>query len=96
MKKFDHILIGISIGLLSIGLMLVVFFFIKFTDTPFSTYISTIFSERGVLSPLISLSGLPNLLFFFLFLNKEKYNTAKGIIIATLVLVLMVLILKII
>ncbi|HPD65914.1 MAG TPA: hypothetical protein P5050_09320 [Bacteroidia bacterium] len=95
MKKYDHILLGTAIGILSIIIVVVVFYLAKFTFVSFSDYLSTLTSYKKMLSAMISLAGLPNLLFFFIFLNKEKYNTAKGLILATFILVLIVVVIKI-
>lgn len=94
MKKYDRIGLGTVIGLLSIVVVIVVFYIAKFTFVSFHEYLSTITSYEKMLSAMVSLAGIPNLLFFFLFLNKEKYNTAKGIILATFILVLIVVLIK--
>ena len=38
-------------------------------------------------SKYLSLGSIPNLLWFYIFLNREAYSTARGIIMATLALV---------
>lgn len=38
-------------------------------------------------SKYLSLGSIPNLLWFYLFLNRDAYSTARGIIMATLALV---------
>jgi len=95
MKKYDNLILGVGLGLVSVFITIVAFYLIKFSDTTFSEYLDALFSYKRTLSAMISLSGLPNLLFFFLFLNKEKYKTAKGLITATFVLVLIVVVIKV-
>jgi hypothetical protein len=92
--KFDNILTGTLAGVIAAFVFLLAFYFIKFSNASFSLYLSLITSSK-MLSPLISLSGIPNLLIFFLFLNRKKYKSAKGVILATFILVLAVIIIKI-
>ena len=49
----------------------------------------------GVLSAVLSLCLIPNLGMFFLFLNKEKYKTTRGIILTMLVYGFIIVYLKI-
>jgi len=44
-------------------------------------------SNAHYASKYLSLGCIPNLIWFYLFLNREKYSTARGIIMATLALV---------
>lgn len=44
---------------------------------------SKTFSDMGVLSKFLSLSIIPNLLWFYFFLNRERYEIAKGVIIGS-------------
>lgn len=50
--------------------------------------------NNNFLENLVSLSGIPNLALFFLFLNLQFYQSARGIILSTFILVLIVVILK--
>ena len=44
-------------------------------------------SNAHYASKYLSLGCIPNLIWFYIFLNREKYSTARGIIMATLALV---------
>ena len=48
----------------------------------------------GALSKLISLSVIPNLLLFFLFIWTNKSFSARGVIFATLIVAMIMLVLK--
>jgi hypothetical protein len=49
----------------------------------FSSLWSKFFSDLTVMSKFISLSIIPNLIWFYIFLNKERYDLARGIIIGS-------------
>jgi hypothetical protein len=51
--------------------------------------------DGGVLSAVLSLCLIPNLGLFFLFVNKEKYKTCRGIILTMLLYGFLILYLKI-
>ena len=46
--------------------------------------------QRGKLSSLISLCAVPNLGLFFLFMWKNNYRSARGVMMATVIMVLLV------
>jgi hypothetical protein len=48
----------------------------------------------GLLSKLLSLSAIPNLLLFFVFIWTNRPFSARGVIFATLVVALVMLVLK--
>ena len=52
------------------------------------------FEQLNRLSSLISLSALPNLLLFFVFIWLNMYRAARGVIFATLILAFVMLIIK--
>lgn len=52
------------------------------------------FQRIGALSKMVSLSVIPNLLLFFLFIWTNRTFSARGVIFATLVLALIMLVLK--
>lgn len=52
------------------------------------------FQKMGVLSKMISLAALPNLLLFFVCIWTERSFSARGVIFATLILALVMLVLK--
>ncbi|MCK4746147.1 MAG: hypothetical protein KAT15_03890 [Bacteroidales bacterium] len=52
------------------------------------------FQQLGMLSKALSLSTIPNLLLFFLFLWTDRSFSARGVIFATLVMAFVMLVLK--
>lgn len=64
--------------------------FKQYTIADFYIYTETF----NLLAPAISLALLPNLLLFYLFLNKEHYQSVRGVIAATLLWGVAILFLK--
>jgi len=54
----------------------------------------TKFQHSGLLSKVVSLSAIPNLLLFFLFVWTDRTFSSRGVIFATLVLAFLMLVLK--
>lgn len=52
------------------------------------------FQNMGILSKILSLSVLPNLLLFFIFIWTRRNFSARGVIFATLLVAFVMLILK--
>lgn len=52
------------------------------------------YQRFGLLSKIVSLSVIPNLLLFFLFIWTNRTFSARGVIFATLVVALVMLVLK--
>ena len=91
-KRFDHIVIGFVLGLLTpvVGL----FFYYLFTyryQTSFSGFIEY-FSRLNIIVQSISLACYAsNLPLFFLFIWREHYKSARGVLFATVAYTLWVL-----
>ncbi|MEY3586409.1 MAG: hypothetical protein RLZZ243_1473 [Bacteroidota bacterium] len=88
MKKItkEHVL-GFLIGVLSpiIFLPIIVFILSQSRHTEFSYLWSQVNDSVEYLSRYLSLGLIPNLLWFYLFLNKEKYAYTRGIIFGMLI-----------
>ncbi|MBL6962584.1 MAG: hypothetical protein ISR55_02075 [Bacteroidetes bacterium] len=95
MKKNDNLWLGVVIGLLMSIISIFVFYLIKFRQQELSYYLSTLIRNKSLFAPLLSLAGIPNLVIFYFFLNNEKFRTAKGLILATFILVLAVVLIKV-
>jgi hypothetical protein len=88
MKKItkEHVL-GFLIGVLSpiVFLPVIVFVLSQSRQTEFSYLWSQVNDSVEYLSRYLSLGLIPNLLWFYLFLNKEKYAYTRGIIFGMLI-----------
>lgn len=92
-NKFDHLIIGLVLGLLAPTLGIVIFFYSKFSDSNLSEFLTVSIQEK-MLSPLLSLCAVINLGVFYLFIQFDKLQTAKGIILATFIYGLAIVLLK--
>ena len=72
-----------------------IFILLSFSEGPIEDVIVSLF-EQTKLGGLISLGALINLPLFFLGIHKRKTNFAKGVMITSIIIVMMVAILKII
>ncbi len=92
-KKFDNIWLGTLIGI--IAPLLTIYLILEFY-VPYQ-YIKTFFQEMWVhlIAPkVISLGAIPNLATFFLFIYTDRYQSARGVLGATIVIAMIVFILK--
>lgn len=72
-----------------------IFILLYFSEGPIEEAVSSLFQQKK-LGGLISMSALVNLPLFFLGMHKRKTNFAKGVMITSIIIVLIVAILKII
>jgi hypothetical protein len=92
-NKFDHLIIGLVLGLLAPTLGILIFFYSKFSESNLSEFLTVSIQEK-MLSPLLSLCAVINLAVFYLFIQFDKLQTAKGIILATFIYGLAIVLLK--
>ncbi|MFC2089191.1 hypothetical protein ACFLT1_00335 [Bacteroidota bacterium] len=91
-NKFDNLVCGVTPGIILPGIAMIVSWIIL-SDLSFSGYVHRYYMMDR-LSNLISLCAIPNLLLFFIFIWLEKYRSARGVIFATLVVAIVMLIVK--
>ena len=72
-----------------------IFILLYFSEEPIEDVIVSLFQQKK-LGGLISIGALINLPLFFLGIHKRKTNFAKGVMITSIIIVMMVAILKII
>jgi len=87
MKK--EILIGVAVGIFATlaGFYLYVELFI---DNDFKEAFKLIHQEK-LYGKILSLAAIPNLIVFFVFIKKKQDNRAKGVLIATLFIAMLIL-----
>ena len=90
-SKLDSLWIGLVVGIFVPVLSLLMFYYSTFTKVSFMDYSLQV----RILPKIISLCVIPNLLVFFLFMWRNHYYSARGIILATVIITLVVLVLKI-
>ncbi len=91
-KRFNNLLYGLVPGVLMPMLTLLVFWLVK-SDRGLMEFLSG-FQQLGMLSKVVSLTAIPNLLLFFLYIWTDRNFSARGVIFATLLLAFVMLILK--
>lgn len=93
MKFKDSLLFGLILGLLIPVLGVLIFYYSKFAAVDLLQFIQ-VATKHKVLSPMLSLCAILNLGTFYLFLNKNLYLTARGIILATILYGVTIVVLK--
>ncbi len=78
--------LGLLIGIFSpfIFMPLIIFCASKFQFETFFTYWEIAWANPNYISKYLSLGLISNLIWFYLFLNREKYEYTRGIIIGML------------
>lgn len=93
MEKFDKFIAGFVSGLMGPFFGLLVYWKLNFSLMTFEGFWSNV-SGSSSLSALISICLIANLLFFYLFLNRDMMKATRGVIGATLVYGLVMIYLK--
>ena len=91
-KRFDNMWWGLVPGIVLPMTVLIIIWAVKF-DGGLLDFLAE-FQHSGLLSKIISLSAIPNLLLFFLFIWTDRTFSSRGVIFATLVLAFLMLVLK--
>lgn len=93
MKIKDHLILGLILGLLIPVLGVIGFYYSKFATIDLFQFLQ-VATKHKVLSPMLSLCAILNLGTFYLFLNKNYLLTARGIILATIIYGVTIVLLK--
>jgi hypothetical protein len=93
MKKLDKIGWGAFLGILLPAVALYIFYKIRYENLGISEFLKS-FHEMGILTHVISLSVIPNLILFFLFMHKNYLKGGRGVLLATFLFAFLVLIIR--
>jgi hypothetical protein len=74
--------LGLLTGIIAPLIIFLIFYFMKFSNASFGEYIN-ILIKRDIIVQIISLCVIVNLGLFFLFIQTHRYYSARGIIMAT-------------
>ncbi|MEN8156490.1 MAG: hypothetical protein ABFS10_06040 [Bacteroidota bacterium] len=95
-KRFDTVLSGLIPGLIlpvvTLVVILMVTWLIRYDGEPGEFFTS--YQSMQIFSKVLSLATIPNLLLFFLFIWTNRIYSARGVIFATLVVAMVMLVLK--
>ena len=86
--------LGLIIGLIFPILGMLVMYLVKFAGTPFGDFVQTMVANHKVAAMVLSLSLLANALPFIYYTNKRLDLTARGILIATMLYAVLIVLLK--
>lgn len=77
---------GILLGITSPWVIMpaFIFFYSRLESLPFGRLWYNFFHLNTTMSRILSLCMIANLVWFYLFLNKERYGIARGVILGTL------------
>lgn len=80
-RKWDKLYIGFLSGVLGTLVGLLFFYIVKSGEVTFEEYLKLL-QNKIFLAPLLSLGCVVDAFIFFLFLRKDYYNAARGLILA--------------
>jgi hypothetical protein len=86
--------LGLILGIVFPMLGMLVMYLIKFTGTPLSGFIQTLSDYHKIAAMVLSLSLLANAIPFIYYTNKRLDLTARGILIATMLYAVLIVMLK--
>ncbi len=90
---FNKIAYGVVVGLMVPLLSFLLYYIFRFGQYSFDQYICLLIESKKLVS-VLSLSVLPNLAPFMLFINSNRYSTGRGVLTSTVILGIVIFILK--
>lgn len=95
----DSALLGLIIGIVFPCLAVIVLYFLQYRDFSFGRYIGMFVQfdspyQMEQASKLVSLSMISNLIPFYYFLNKKCYLSTRGILLATMLSFVLIILYK--
>ncbi len=92
-RRWNVFWIGLILGLILPFICFLAFYLIKFAQVPFGEFL--VYSAKmRALPKVLSLCAIPNLIIFYIFLQKEYWRATRGVIAATLLYAVAVLAIK--
>jgi|TARA_B110000967_G_scaffold33418_1_gene32066 hypothetical protein len=89
MQKWDTIVTGLLVGIISPLIILYGVNVFNFDHLSYALFLETGFTT-GSLNPFLKIAALFNLAPFFLFINMNRIRTAQGIVFATILVGLVI------
>lgn len=94
-SRFDNLKLGTVMGLVvPATAILIVYLFTTYSKVSFVFFVEY-WIQKSVMSKILSLALLPNLPVFFLYIWKNYYHTARGILMSTILWTFAIVVLKI-
>jgi hypothetical protein len=92
--KRNLAIFGLFLGLVFPILGLLTMYLIKFSSVPLNVFFQNLISDPKVAGGILSLSLIANLIPFMYYTNKRLDLTAKGVLIATMLYAVVIILLK--
>jgi hypothetical protein len=92
-ERFNNLWIGIASGILIPFAALTCYYFARYSKLSVAEFYA-VYKSLGILTHIISLSVLPDLLVFFLFIRRNYLKSARGVLMATFLFTFAVLLLR--
>jgi hypothetical protein len=93
--KKNNLPLGIVLALVVPLFVIVIIYFLRFSYYPFGEFLQTVAQESRLVTFVIVWCLVANIALFTLFINTNKYQTAKGVFIITILYGLGFLLLKV-
>ena len=94
-RRWNKFWIGLLAGVVLPAVVFFVVYFVGYSETPFGGFLQYAFTMQA-LPKILGLCVIPNLIIFYLFLNKEYWYATRGVIAATFFYTLVVVVLKVV
>lgn len=92
---FNKIIYGLLVGFISPIVFFLIYYIFRFEQFSFSEYLRILVDSKKLVN-VLSLTVLPNLGPFMLFINSNRYSSGRGVLAATIILGIVIFILKLI
>lgn len=92
-SKLNNLPLGLTLGILAPIITMLIVYFSKFNEYFFNELIEFLIDTQ-VFTKIVSLCVIPNLIFFFIFIRLNYLNSARGVLMATILLAVFVFITK--
>jgi hypothetical protein len=92
-KRYNNIRVGLVLGIVAPIIGFFVVYLVGFRGMNFTEYLEML-SSRNNLSSIVSLSVIPNLLLFFIFIWLDYLYSARGVLASTMLFALIVVVTK--
>ena len=96
MLKRDDLKLGIVLGFLAPVLGMFIYYFIQFRMFTLTEFFRILFSQKQLLTGIVSISLIANAVIFTVYINSRRDKTARGIFIATCVYAIASLVYKLV
>ena len=92
-SRFNSLYLGLILGVIFPIISLCGYYLVNFNEFAFSDFVKMIIA-RNIYVKILALCVLPNLLLFFIFIWKNYLTSARGVLMATIICAVIIIILK--